>query len=503
MRIVFVRCATASLGIESLSAALKERGHETALVYEPLLFRSFRLDIPFLESGRPAEVARRVVLKKPDLVAFGVESDYCGWSLAVAREVKRLLDVPTVFGGIHATLAPESLIHDPSVDYVCIAEGEEAICELAEHIQGLRPMETVTNVWAKRDGEILRNPVRLVRDLDALPFPDKTLFHGEFPGFVSDTYTLTAGRGCPNACSYCHNSAVKRVFSAMGVKGPFLRRRSVANVIEELRRARKTYAFKRVTFCDDIFITDRPWLFEFARRYPAEIGVPYFCQAYPAHLDEETVRLLEKSGCGGVNVGIQTVNEEYRRRYLGRRETNAEIARALALLGRTRIFTLTNFIIGLPGETDEDIKEMVRFAAVNPADFNDANWLRFYPGTRIIDIAVRAGLLDSGALAAIDAGRDCRPYAHGGHSFSADRASLRNLLFLANLLPTRLVEHLLKKDRYRVFPSTTNLRNFIGLLHILRGQLFRGKLNPYSNLSISGSVRYFLHYAFKSYILSR
>ena len=79
MKIVFARAATESLGLEYLSAALKARGHDTALVYEPLLFNSFRLRLPFFEPESASSAARRIAALKPGLVGFSAESDHFGW----------------------------------------------------------------------------------------------------------------------------------------------------------------------------------------------------------------------------------------------------------------------------------------------------------------------------------------------------------------------------------------------------------------------------------------
>ncbi len=493
MKVVFIRCATESLGVEHLSSALKARGHAAALVYEPLLFSSFRLDTGGAEAASARRAARRAMALKPDLVAFSPESDYYGWALEAAAEIKRLGGAPTVFGGVHVTVSPEAALQRPEIDYVCVGEGELALPALCAALEkGFQP-DGVSNIWFRRGAKTVKNHVELLENLDALPPPDKDLFYAEYPGFIADSYSIVTGRGCPNACAYCHNNSVRRKYAALGVKGQYVRRRSPASVTAELAAARARYGFARVSFCDDLFISDKAWLAEFLPLYKAQVGLPFFCNVHPSHVDAESAGLLRQAGCSAVTIGIQTVSEKLRRETLGRAETHGEVRRALALLDAAGIFVYTNFIFGLPGQDEDELKAVAVFAARNPAGFHDVNWLRYYPGTRIADEAQAAGLLDAAGRAAVEDGRERRLYAHGGHSYTAERSRLRNLTLLSTLLGGRLTLALLNSGAWRRLPSV-NLRAPAVIAATQLARLFGGKKNPYPNFSLSGTLRYGLHY---------
>jgi len=498
MKIVFARPATESLGLEYLSASLKARGHLTALVYEPLLFDSFRLHLPFFEPESAGRTARRVLALRPGLVGFSAESDHFQWALAVAREIKRLSRVPVIFGGIHASTAPEAVLARPEVDLVCVTDGESALAELADRLEkGLGP-EGVHNIWFKKDGAAVKGPVRLETEPDSLPFPDKDLFFNEYPGFVQDTYSIVTGRGCPNACTYCHNSSMRRTLSRLGCADKFLRRRSVENVLEELAAAKKKYGFARVSFCDDLFISDLPWLKEFAGAYPGKIGLPFFCNIHPAGANEEAVSLLRSAGCTAVNMGIQTVSETIRRGCLGRTESTEDAVKALRLLDEAGIFAYTNFIFGLPGQDTAELKAVAAFAAENPAGFHDVNWLRYYPGAAILESARKSGLVSEEGARAVEEGDFSVPYGHGGHSYTPERAKLRNMVFLASLLPGSVSRYMLSRDLWRLLPAFS-LRLPAVAARGLWARL-KGNPNPYPNFSLAGSLRYFLAYLAKVYI---
>lgn len=497
MRIVFARAATESLGLEYLSAALRARGHETFLVYEPLLFDSFRLRLPFFEPVSAAETAGKVLALSPGLVGFSAESDHFAWALAVAAEIKRRSDVPVIFGGVHPSTAPEAALARPELDMICVGDGETAVCDLADRLSRGQGPEGVPNVWFKAGGVQVKGPVRLETQLDSLPFPDKDLFFKEYPGFVLDTYSIVTGRGCPNACTYCHNSSMRRVLTRVGCRDHFLRRRSVRSVMAELSAAGKKYGFRRVSFCDDLFISDKAWLREFCEAYPREVGLPFFCNVHPSDADEEGVGLLRAAGCTAVNMGVQTVSECLRRETLGRSESTEASVGALRLLKKAGIHAYTNFIFGLPGQDTAELEGVAAFAAENPAGFHDVNWLRYYPGTAITEKALREGLLPEERAREVEEGLFPVPYGHGGHSYTPERARLRNLVFLASLFPAA-ARFLLKKRLWRFLPAFS-LRLPAVAARALLARL-RGNRNPYPNFSLAGSLGYFLHYLVVVYL---
>lgn len=493
MKVVFIRCATESLGIEYLSSALKARGHGTALVYEPLLFNSFRVDLGGWEKGSAERAAKKALALNPGLVAFSAESDYYGWALLAAAEIKKRSKVPVVFGGIHPTLMPEEVLARGAADYVCVGEGELALPALCDALERGRGIGGIPNLWGRENGALVKNALETLPDLDALPFPDKDLFAAEYGGFVTDTYSIVTGRGCRNACTYCHNSSMRRAYAGFGAKPPVERRRGPANVIAELALAKTRYAFKRVSFCDDLFISDKDWLREFSRLYAAAVALPFFCNVHPAHVDEEAVSLLREAGCSAVTIGIQTVSDDLKKKRLARGESTETARRALRLLDGSGIFVYTNFIFGIPGQDEDELRAIARFAAGTPAGFHDVNWLRYYPKAKITDYALEDALLDGAQAAEIDRGEKKLLYAHGGHSYTPARSRLRNLVLLSALLGGPLTRRLLESGAYRLLPAFS-LRAPAVILKTLAAKVAGGKKNPYPNFSLSGSARYFAHY---------
>ena len=469
MKVLFVYSGYENLGVEMLSAVLRRAGHQTALAFDPRLFDDHYTRIPALArhlDGRPA-VLRRARQEAPDLLAFSVVTEDYVWACQVARQLKRQLGLPVVFGGVHVTSVPAVVMENPFVDYAIVGEGEQALLELVRCLeQGVAP-DRVPNLWYRRGARVQHNPVApLIEDLDSLPLPDKQLFYEQLPYLRSDYLTMTS-RGCPHRCSYCYNGHMQELYRG---KGRYLRRRSVEGVLHELRQARARYPLRRIQFYDDVFTTDRGWLERFAGPYAEQIGLPFWCSVNPAFVDRQVAQLLALMGCWEVQMGVQTVDRRLRREVLRRPESLEQIRRAVALLGEQKIKVVVDNISGTPGETAETLEASLRFySQLRPARISDYH-LRYYPATEMMQIAQQQGLVDEQRLAQLERGEGSESFALGGSQQPRHRR-LRSLLHLVPLLPERLMQQLLRRKLYRYLPQNDLLMKvLLRLVEMLRGR---------------------------------
>ena len=443
IKVAFVSGPEEHLGLECLSAALKSAGHDVEVFVDPQLFKDEVLSVPFLagKCNFQEELLKDIVAYRPGLVGFSVTSDFSGWADDLAAKVKSHWACPVIFGGIHPTSVPEQVLSSPAVDMVCVGEGDQAIVELADSLAQGRPRTDIANVWFKAAGTIIRNPVRAAADLEVLPPPDPSLYRRKY-GFLVSGYHTIASRGCPMRCSYCCHSVLKGLVGAEG----YYRVRPVAKVIDELRDVKARVRFDIVRFCDDIFPYDEAWLEAFALRYKAEVDVPFICYFHPGLVTERRMALLQKSGCVEVRLGIQSLTPRLRREVLSRDETNETIEKALRLVQQFRIKVVAENMLGLPGQTDEDIVSMIRFYNRIRPDRNHFFWLRYYPGTRITE--------QFRPLAAEAAGTASEVFTRGGDTYHGGLSKkLVLLLYLMPLLPQKWVEGILAHRLYRLFPG--------------------------------------------------
>ncbi len=442
MKIAFVYPEYESLGIEYLSAVLKQHGHETKVFFDPILFQDSYFDMGGLARlfDYKKHIVGRIAQYGPDLVAFSVLTDFYGWAKGLSRQIKTRMDVPVVFGGIHSTAVPDYVLQEKSVDYVIIGEGEYPMLELVNAIQSKNIYPQIDNIWYRKGGLIQKTKIRhLIEDLDSLPFPDKDIFYREVCNSLD--YIITTGRGCPYSCSYCHNSFTKKLYSGLG---KYLRRRSPENVIEELEIGLKKYRMHSVTFQDELFTYDKKWLSEFSILYQSKIRLPSFCCVDPVSIDSQTVGFLRDINCYAVEMGVQSLDARIREDVLGRKYTNNDVALALKLLRRSGIECVTDHILGLPTEGPDSYTELLEFYRKNKANHVSVFLLRYYPNT---DIISKSGLKNDD-IDMINKGESFNRFTVCGNAGKEEVVAAKEVLMLLNLLPINLVKFCVLRRRY-------------------------------------------------------
>ena len=339
---------TEYLGIMYLSSVLKKSGHQVDIV-----------------EATYGKMKNKLKNGSFTLLAYTALSQLARYYLDLNRRIKEEFKIFSVFGGSHFTYFPEA-IKEPGVDGVCIGEGEYALLDLADNLDAGEPITNIENWWIKSDGTIFQNPSRpLIRNLDDLPFPDRTLFSSRYPL----TY-ITTSRGCPYRCSYCTE------------KNEF-RQRSIANVIEELRRIKFEKQANFIYFVDSTFNSSLPWLRGFSEIYKKEIGLPFLCFVRADLVTPEIVRCLKNADCQCVSIGTETANEDLQDKIFKRKILKEQIISAAAIFKKAKIRLRISNIIGIPFSSLEDDLETLKFNILCRPDYAKANPLYIYRGSEL------------------------------------------------------------------------------------------------------------------------
>jgi radical SAM superfamily enzyme YgiQ (UPF0313 family) len=369
-------------GIASVSAVLKQKGHETSLIHLKRPTRSHVLT----ES-----------LKKeaPELIAFSSTTNMFSHVAKHASLLKNHFEVPIICGGIHPTLDPQEALLSPGIDMVCVGEGEEALVELCENLSEGRGIQGVRNIWTREGESFLNSGMRpLIEDLDSLPFPDREIFdYGELEDARLGRVTFMASRGCPYECSYCGNHQLKRLY-----KGKYVRFRSVDSVVEEARLVLSKQSCKYAVFHDDIFTLNMKWLDEFRVKWKSKVALPFSCNSRVNLLNEDVIRLLKEAGCFEVSMGIESGDEDLRQEVLNRKMSDEDIVRAFELCQRHGIRTISYNMVGLPFENMARVLKTVKLNARLRPDNIQVSIFYPYPHTKLYELSKKSGFLTGKTL---------------------------------------------------------------------------------------------------------
>ena len=487
LKVVLAAMGAENISLEAISAMLKKEGHQVQLAFDRALFNDGQyFSIPWLARLLDVkdDVVRQVIEARPDLLCVSVFADNYQWAIDLCRRVKQEIDVTVVFGGIHPTTVPERVLEEDCVDAICVGEGDYAIAELAASIdRGLVSRSrrgavdtSIANLWFRKDGEIIRNPPRPNANLDDLPMIDKELFEDHIP--YRHYYLTVTNRGCVRRCSFCAENFKER-WEGEHRLGPFMRDTSVEKVIAELRHMRRQYGLSYIDIKNNVLSGSKRWTLEFLRRYKEEIGLPFRIMGYPRLLTREVTRALKAAGCHHVQMGIESFNERIRREVLLRPETNDQVREAIQNMEDAGIGYSTDFILGLPGETEQDLVDAIRLLSGRKR-LRRASifWLEYLPGVYITELAQKMGLIGDRELENIERGKQQNYLAHGSIEDEEKKRHLKNYHLIFRILPITpapvidfILAHKLQRF-FRFFPQTPIIIAVDLLVSVLKRDIY-------------------------------
>ena len=327
-----------------------------------------------------------------------LENDMYGCFLAHARGAQ------TIAFGTHVTPIPrETLRAYPALDCILVGEPDLTLRDLVDHLEGRtmeRPAELqriferhdesyhpslgeggqaelggIKGLAWRRGGEVVLNlPRPFIAELDDLPIPLHHLLplsKYRMPMIKGPFTFIVTSRGCPAGCTYCIKH-VSYQYSA--------RLRSPALIMEELWQL-KELGISNIHMYADLFTVSREQVMELCERMIAEqIGIRWTCNSRVDYVDEEMLRQMGRAGNWLISWGIESGNEQIlKHARKGAYPDKAE--RALKWAHAAGIKNWGYFIIGLPGETEDTIRQTIEFAKKLPLDIALFHVAAPYPGT--------------------------------------------------------------------------------------------------------------------------
>ncbi len=312
-----------------------------------------------------------------DLLCFSVNCGNITNTLKMAEHVKKHYNKKILVGGPQVTSDPDFFLNKEYIDGAMIGEGEITFYEY------IKKGELVSGMYLKdKNGKAVFGGTRpLIKDLDTLPFPalekidiKKYNIPIKKKRFTSSILT---SRGCPFSCIFCFHPF-----------GRSFRARSAKNVVDEIEWQVKKFGVKEICIQDDNVTLDINRAKDIFKGI-IEKNLPVTFQLYGGvrvdRVDEELLELMKKANVWLMNVSPESGDPEsinlMKKGFS--KEAVREIVKKSKDLG---FFIYSNFMVGFPWETEEQIKRTSNFALELDVDMAQFTRVVAFPNTELYDM---------------------------------------------------------------------------------------------------------------------
>jgi len=300
--------------------------------------------------------------------------------------------IKIAFVGPHVTVLPEQTLRDGSaIDFIVRKEFDYATKEFAEG----KPLDQILGVSYRKNGSIAHNADRpQLQDLDALPHVtdvyqrDLDVRRYTVPFLLHPYVSLYTTRGCPAQCTFC--------LWPQTTSGHAWRKRSSDDVAREMAKAKEYWPYvKEFFFDDDTFNIQKARTIELCEKLKP-MKLTWSCTSRVT-TDYETLKAMKDAGCRLMIVGYESGDQQI----LKNIKKGATLERARQFTKDAHKLGLVvhgDFILGLPGETRETIKNTIAFAKELDVETIQVSVAHAYPGTELYDFAIKNNFLVKGSM---------------------------------------------------------------------------------------------------------
>ena len=371
------------LGLSYVAGALEKAGFKVEMLDNYML-------------NKPIDDVKQLVARlNPEIVGVTCGSATYRRCLETAGAVKDTLpSCKVVVGGWHASYMPDTLLSQPTVDYVVVGEGERAMVELAQHVttgNSEKGQIGVAGVGYKHDGTMMKNAPKFIENMDEIPYParhllpmhlyDRTIeFLNAKPADV-----MNISRGCPFSCAFCET---KKLW------GSACRTFSPARVMGEVRHMMDEFGTRGIYFINDNFTIKRNetlQLCDLLRK--SNLNLEWVCDTRTDLVSKELLEKMHEAGCEAIWFGVESGSRRILKR-INRTITLEQTENAFRLCKQVGMRVACSFMLGFPDEAREDLEATRRFA-----DKLDPDWCQFnvfiaYPDSSLYQEMLQTGKYD-------------------------------------------------------------------------------------------------------------
>jgi len=339
-----------NVGFVYIAGSLRAAG------YEPVIY-----DAMSMWHGHD-DIRKRIDDERPDVVATTAFTAEIVDALKVLKSAKEVDPrIITVIGNVHPTFCYEELLseHHGIVDFIVRREGEETMAELMDCLSAGDDPGKVRSIAFFGSGGVTATPERpFIQDLDALPMAwdlvDWPLYTYK-PMDKSVLAVVSSSRGCNQQCSFCSQQLFwKRNW----------RMRSAESFVAELEHLKKTYGVNVVMIADETPTLSRQrWERILDLLIERKPGVKILMETRVDDIlrDEDILGKYKEAEIDHIYVGVEATSQAALDAF--RKNIKVEESRrALDLINKHDIVSETSFVLGMPDDTKDSIRNTVELA---------------------------------------------------------------------------------------------------------------------------------------------
>ena len=364
------------LGLCYLASSLAAAGHRVKVVDAEA-------------EGLDEDVLAALARQEWDVIGFTATTPVFPAAVALAEKMRAHFHGTMVLGGPHATIVrEEAFAGSGCLDYLVCGEGEHTIVRLVETLADGGDTRTIPGI-VMHDGKgfYFSGPADRQRDLDHLPFPDRSHLNPDnylwsVPGRgIVPTTSVIFSRGCPFECTFC---------SQRFMYGREVTRRSVDNMLAEFEVILSETPYRHFVFLDDTLTSSRSIVSAlFQGIIDRGYRITFEGETRANLLDTELVKLMKRAGLVRMNIGIESGDPEMLKR-LKTGVTLDDVRQTLRLLKSFGVETRGTVVIGAPYERRETAMRTLEYLT----DLKDLDQPYIciaapYPGTLMREQALR------------------------------------------------------------------------------------------------------------------
>ncbi|MFB6075581.1 MAG: radical SAM protein [Candidatus Aenigmatarchaeota archaeon] len=348
------------LSIANCASILEREGYSVDIIDA----NAERLSIK--ETVEKAKDGRKVFITTSSLDRWQCPNFGLEVPVKIAESIQN--DTDTYFIGYHGTVRSKEILEISGVDGIILGEPENNIESVVED-----PRNAPNLAYINGD-EFTINKDKEPIDLNEIPLPALHLlpmerYHYEIMG--SNFTLLETSRGCPWSCNFCNKE----------MYGDSFRKKSFEKVKEEIEYVVEECDVKNLYFIDLEFTINRKLVEKICSfLIEKDYDLNWTCQTRLDTVDKDLLKMMRNAGCQFIHYGVETGSKEILDR-IGKDISFEQIRKGIRITKESGIKSICFFMLGFPGETEENMNRTVEFANELNPEFASFNAVKPYPGT--------------------------------------------------------------------------------------------------------------------------